>query len=462
MAARIEHDDMGEPIVRTINENRLRHILARVARWIKVRTVGGEAHVVDAMPPVNVVRDLLATPDMRLPVLSRLVEAPVFAPDGTLQTKPGYHSASRTYYVPATGLNIPKVPEHPDSADIEAARNILIDDLLPDFPFVGEAERAHAIAFLLLPFARDLIEGATPLHLIEKPSPGTGATLLVDCLGYPATGRSIACMTEGRDEDEWRKRITAKLRSAKTVILIDNLRRRLDSAAVSSAITSPTWEDRLLGASEIVRIPVRCAWCATGNNPAVSSEISRRTIRIRLDAKVDRPWLRDGFRHPDLIGWVRSNRALLVWAALVLIRAWVVAGRPAGKQKLGMFEAWSQTIGGILRIAGIPGFLDNLADFYDESDAESSQWRGFVAAWWDKHRDAQVKVADLWNLATADASLELGDSGEQSQKIRLGKLLSTMRDRTFELEIGDEKKRLTVVRGNQAKRAFAWQLREEI
>ena len=36
-------------------------------------------------------------------------------------------------------------------------------------------------------------------------------------------------MTEGRDEDEWRKRLTAKLRNSPQFLLIDNLHRRLDS-----------------------------------------------------------------------------------------------------------------------------------------------------------------------------------------------------------------------------------------
>src|SRR5262249_35501456 len=147
-------------------------------------------------------------------------------------------------------------------------------------------------------------------------------TLLVDMLALPASGRPISTMTEGRDEDEWRKRITAKLRNTPAFVLIDNLKRRLDSAAVSSAITSPAWEDRILGQTLMQRRGVRWCWMATGNNPAVSSEISRRTIRIRVDAKRDRPWLRTGFRHPDLRGWANKNRGRLIWAALTLIRAW--------------------------------------------------------------------------------------------------------------------------------------------
>ncbi len=127
---------------------------------------------------------------------------PVFAPDGTLQTEPGYHPASRTFYAPTNGLSVRSVPEIPTREDVEYAVDPLAHELIGEFPFVGDAERAHAIALLLLPFARDLIDSATPFHLIEKPSPGTGATLLVDMLSYPAIGHAITAMTEGRDEDE--------------------------------------------------------------------------------------------------------------------------------------------------------------------------------------------------------------------------------------------------------------------
>ena len=189
-------------------------------------------------------------------------------------------------------------------------------------------------------------------------------------------------MTEGCDEDEWRKCIFAKLRTAPSTLLLDNIKRRLESGALASAITSyPLWEDRILGVSEMAWVPVRCIWISTGNNPALSSEMTRRTIRIRLDCGFDRPWLREGFRHSDIRALGIANRSRLVWAALTLIRAWIVAGRPESNRTLGMFECWAKVMGGILDVAGIPGFLGNLADFYEKSDAErrGMAWvRGFV------------------------------------------------------------------------------------
>ena len=332
-------------------------------------------------------------------------------------------------------------------------RQFLQIDLLGDFPFVDNSDKAHAIALLLQPFVRSLIEGPTPLHLIEKPTPGTGATLLAEMLLYPTTGHSTAAMSEGRDEDEWRKRITAKLLAGPSVVLIDNLKRRLDSAALSAAITTSLWEDRLLGRSEMVRVPVHCAWAATGNNPTLSNEMVRRTIRIRLDAKVDQPWLREGFRHPNLRQWASHNRPGLICASLVLIQAWISAGRPAPLEAptLGQFEAWSEVMGGILQYAGIHGFLSNMPEFYETSDAEGAALRRFVELWWETHADSEVAVANLWNMAsTAEIEISLGDGNERSQKTRLGILVAGLRDRQF--------RGLRVVAGPRKQGARTWKL----
>lgn len=455
LPGRIETGDDGGPMIRIITQDRLRHILARVADWYTLRRPKSEMIRRPALPPIHVVRDMLARPDPPLPILTRIVEAPIFAADGTLQTVPGYHAASRTYYRPAPGFTVPPVPERPTRDDVIRARQLLIEDLLGDFPFTGEAERAHAVGLNLLPFVRELIDGATPLHLIEKPSPGTGASLCADVVTYPAIGRQSGSMTEGRDEDEWRKRLTAKLQAGTPMVLIDNLKRRLEAAAVSAAITAPVWEDRLLGHTEMVRVPVRCIWVATGNNPALSAEMTRRTIRIRLNAKVDRPWLRDGFRHPDLRAWAAAHRGELVWAALTLGRAWLAAGWPEWhRQALGMFERWSRVIGGILQVAGVPGFLGNLEDFYEQSDAEGAAWREFVARWWEAHGEHEVMVSDLWRLIAPvegdPLDLGLGDGKEQAQKTRLGRLIAAARERQYE--------GLRIIKAGTSGRAVRWRL----
>src|SRR5262249_7584717 len=158
-------------------------------------------------------------------------------------------------------------------------------------------------------------------------------------------------------------RLTAVLVEAPTFVFLDNLSRTLDSGALASVLTARTWKDRILGRTKTASLPNTCVWLASGNNTRLSREIIRRTVWTRLDAKIDTPWERTDFRHTNLLAWAKAHRAQLVWAALTLCRAWIVAGKPAGKQKLGMFEGWVETMGGILDVAGVRGLLTNAEAF---------------------------------------------------------------------------------------------------
>lgn len=98
-----------------------------------------------ALPPLALVRDMLAHSRAPLPRLARTVRAPIFTPDGRIQLAPGYDADSHTYYAPAPGFTLRAVPRDVAALDLAYARDLLLDDLLGDFPFVVAAERAHRL-----------------------------------------------------------------------------------------------------------------------------------------------------------------------------------------------------------------------------------------------------------------------------------------------------------------------------
>ena len=121
---------------------------------------------------------------------------------------------------------------------------------------------------------------------------------------------------------------------------------------------------------------------ATGNNLQLGGDLGRRSYRIRLDAGVARPWQRDGFRHPHLLRHVLRHRGELLAAILTAARGWFAAGcPPADVPRLGGFEEWTRTVGGILAFAEVPGFLENLHELYDQVDEDETAWSAFLAAW---------------------------------------------------------------------------------
>ena len=404
----------------------LRHHLAREADWYKNTSNGPTP----AMPPTEMVRDMRAHPAPPLPTLSRVTHAPVILADHRILLTAGYDPPSLTYYAQPACLADLEVPTAPTREEVAAARRFLLEDLFGDFPFVSDASRAHTLGLAALPSGRPLIDGPTPFHLVEKPKERTGAGLLVEVALIPATGGGTAVMTLGRSEDETRRTLTARLAGSPTVILIDNAT-ELRSAALSAAITARIWTDRLVGTSRDAHLPVECVWVATGINPALSSEIAGRSVPIRLDAQMDHPEERRGFRHPHLHEWALRERCRLMQAVLTLWQAWIAAGCPEGDETLGGFERWSRVMGGFLMVAGVEGFLQDRQHFYSASDADRAAWTHLLRRWHETFGDRTVGAGDLFSIVTSahdPIDLDLGDGSDRSQKGKFGKLLVARRN----------------------------------
>ncbi|MGE0536746.1 MAG: hypothetical protein AB7O68_17375 [Pirellulales bacterium] len=427
---RIRDSDDREPLVEVLSEAALTGELARAARWVKQIPKGDSVTLVDTFPLREVVFDLLAARSWPLPVLESVVYAPSFAASGELLTRAGYHPASRVWHH-QHGEPVKIVSGNPSSADLSIARALLIDELLGDFPFADQASRAGALAAFVQPFARFIVAGPSPIYVVDATGPASGKTLFVESLGIVVLGASSLLMTAARDDDEWRKRITAALLGGPPLVVIDNVRHKLDSSSLAAAVTADYWSDRVLGETRMVRVPVRTTWLATGNNITLSDEMTRRVVWIRLDPKCEAPEERTGFRHPDLLAWTRAHRHCLVWAALTLIQAWIARGRPVGTQTLGRFEAWAQVIGGILDVAGVPGLLNNRAELQQRAGEDRAEWRAFVATWFDRFQVRAVGTKELLTLAREKDLLSavLGDKTEQGQKLRLSAALKSMVDR---------------------------------
>jgi hypothetical protein len=415
--------------IHELTETEVLDHISRVASWFRETKKG----VVNTSPVRDVARIMFAKPIEELPELETVVSTPVFAPDGTLASRHGYHAGAQLWHHAQKGFEVAAVPEQPSPALVMAAKELLLEHLLVDFPFAAASDRAHAVAAFVLPFIRRMVEGCTPLHLVEAPSPGSGKGLLGTLVSIVAVGKAPAPTTLPQGDEEARKKITSILKKGQPIILIDNVKHGLDSAELAAAVTSETWSDRNLGESCMIELPNRATWIVTANNPRLSLEIARRCIRVRLDSQSDRPWERGVFKHDPIQEWAMEQRAALVHAILVLVQSWLAAGRPRGKRRLGSFESWAGVMGGILENAGIPGFLGDLDKLYEVADTEGQEWRAFCCAWWERHQSAWVPATDLLKLARERDLLgsAIGDKSEQSQKIRFGKALGAMRDRRF-------------------------------
>jgi hypothetical protein len=235
-----------------------------------------------------------------------------------------------------------------------------------------------------------------------------------------------------KDGDEFEKRVTSMLLEGSRVILLDNVH-SLSGEALAAALTAQTWRGRRLGKSEMLTLSNDALWMATGNNVSLDDDMPRRIIPIRLDAGVERPENRTGFKHPDLLRWIKQHRPALVAACIAMIEAWKTAGRPAGAARLGSYESWSAIVGGVLDVAGVHGFLEGREHLYEISNPEPEEWGNVLEAVHSVHGDKRIPAKEFLDAMRALGShIDLWEGRKPlSQLQRIGRALLTHRDRVF-------------------------------
>src|SRR3546814_5262817 len=71
----------------------------------------------------------------------------------------------------------------------------------------------------------------------------------------------------------------------------------------------------------------------------------RRTVIGYIDAGMERPETRSGFKIADLKSWAAQHRMRILSAVYTMLRAHTYAGYPStGEKDLGNFEAWSRRV----------------------------------------------------------------------------------------------------------------------
>lgn len=393
--------------------------------------------------------------------LERISHAPFVRPDGSIVVEPGYDEATRTLLVPDEVFAGIEVPETPTAAEVEAARKLLLEEWLGDFPVDSDADRANLMALLVTPAIRGLCP-KVPLAVIDGLQMGVGKNLLVDSLLTVYTGEAARPMNWVSEPEELRKQITSAFRTGVEFFVFDEAH-TLEGAPLAQALTAETWQDRILGVSTMAEFPNRVTWISMGNQVQVRGDITRRVYRIALRPKYANPQDRKSstFRHPDLGSWTRANRRELMVAILTIVRAWFGAGQPypARGVSFGSFEVWEKITGGIVEAAGLPGFLDNLKVWRSESDFDTQYWLGHLRWLREKFGDIAFRTAMVKEAAQADpagfmAPPKLDDPADKGFSKALGEAYSRMRERRMD---GLWMERVSSAHGNVS----LWVVRED-
>ncbi len=326
-----------ETSVRDINPPALIAALAGAATWERfdgrskqwVRTDPSQRHV-------SVLFDAIAYP--HLPVLNGLTRQPYFRPDGTLVTRAGYDASTGMFGVFAEKDF--SVPSQPSKADAEAALHLLVG-LLAEFRFAKPADKAATLAAFLTATIRPTLAHAPMFH-VRAPQIASGKSHLCRVIIAFATPQRGTPTTFPHDDEECRKMLLAELLRVPAVIEFDNLTGDLvPHKSLCIALTSEHFSGRILGISKTATVSTRTLFLSSGNNVGPVQDMARRCVTINLDPACETPASRT-FSRPDLVQDVQRERGRYVSAALTIMRAWIVAGRPKSPcRAMAGFEDWS-------------------------------------------------------------------------------------------------------------------------
>lgn len=301
--------------------------------------------------------------------LEYVYRSPVYGEDWQLYTQRGYQKSCKAW-IGTSEFELAKPME------LEDAKNE-IEMMIQDFPFADQASKTHTIMALVTSFIRPKYD-LCPLIFITAPTAGTGKSLLATLFGIITDGVEPKMHSAPDNQEEWRKQITTILLRHPSTIVLDNVN-DIDSPALASVLTTRVWGDRYLGTNTEVRLPNRAIWIATGNNPTLSEELTRRVVSVRMVATCERPADRS-VKIPDLKRYVLERRTQIATACLSLVHHWIQAGRPIVDLSFGSFQEWATLTGSIAAHAGYTGALTN-ADTIVSDDA--LELRQLVAAWAD-------------------------------------------------------------------------------
>ena len=424
IAADLDYFQMGERIVRTgdmhrakvgltggshsrifdVSEAELVETFTTVAEWVKPLK-SGDAKV--NCPPLIAETYMARKGKWRLPPLVGLTDVPTIRRDGSILAVPGYDGSTGLLFKPS-GTKVPAVPQSPTKADALAALNILKTPLA-GFPFVDETDRSVALSILMTSTCRTAL-GSAPLHAISAPTAGSGKSTIIDLACILRTGRVAATIAQGKTEEELEKRLASMFLEGDGFVAIDNCESPLGGEFLCQALTQSTLKVRPLGKSTVIEVPTAAVMTATGNNLTVFGDMNRRTLLCQLDPGVERPELRQFSFDPVEV--VLAQRGAMVAAALTVLRAYHVAGRPHQVSPLGSFADWSNLVRSALIWLGCADPCDTM-EKVRKADPALAQIKAVMAQWTKVIGQKKVTTGDLNTQAEEMVEVSLGSSSKK-------------------------------------------------
>ncbi|MHB2006834.1 MAG: hypothetical protein ACYCOX_02170 [Acidobacteriaceae bacterium] len=404
--------------LRPITAQSLRTLAERFVVFYRQRSTGDRTFDIDVSMKLDEASAILAsgqfTEQLRRIRQVNDVPLPVRREDDRIELL-------RTGYDPGAQTLTMSGADYPRTMSLNDAKSV-ISDLFGEFTFAdAQRSRAVSVAALVGFYAQQILpEGSLrPCFVVTKNAEGAGGTCLVSCCVIPILG-SMAAGTRPESEDEMRKMLTSYIREGRRVILLDNLKGKLSSAALEAFASASTWTDRLLGQNATYTASNGVTIFATCNGATLTPDMRRRSLIVELHLSEERAEDRV-FKRPLDVPTLLKMRPRILAACWAFVRHWDAAGRPAPSRSNSAFHSWATTIGGIVEAAGFGCCLETLGNTADV-DEDGRDMRALVAAMQPTRKYTFSEVAALCHENELFAGLTI-EPVDHSRRIAFGCLL---------------------------------------
>lgn len=288
----------------------------------------------DAWPSARLIRGISTNPIVHLD-------------DGTIVNN-GYDP--KTKYFVASNLELPDIPERPTLSESQAALAELVEPF-EEFQVETAAARYMPVALVLTIILRAVLRGNVPTFIQVAPQKNCGKSLQTKAAILLATGRIPASNTWPKLEEEQEKVLSSAAEAGVDVLFFDNVPEGsiIGGAPLDKVLTCDGETGfRILGRTQLKRMPWPTTVVYTANRAGVGGDTDRRAVMSHV---IRSPI--EEYKHPNLLDYIRDNRARFVAAAFTLVRGWIADGsQRVGVRRLDSFEHWAWSVCSMIRWAG--------------------------------------------------------------------------------------------------------------
>jgi hypothetical protein len=311
-------------------------------------------------------------------------------------------------YSGSDGAALPhgELPQYSQQDAARAAQLLL--DVVPDFQWRGDADRAGWVAMMLTICGNNLYDGPHPAFIVQAKHRGGGKSLLSRlAIGIATISDPLKVKTAMTlpDEDEQEKRLASLALKGQNLVFWDNVKRPIAGQPIESQITASVVSLRILGRSEMPSVVWRPVHVFTMNTARASHDMAERSINVQLDSTEGRR--NESF--DDVQAYVRQHQIELFRCLTIILAAWLQAksrGVTVKCMPFGSFESWHDVVQSACVFAGLRDPKETQRELFRDRDATYIEAHETLWAW-------QQYLPSTWNGWDAKAlkdALAKGDN----------------------------------------------------